>query len=328
MAKKDKSTKIKSPFLSRIMLYSIAFMAVTGLVLVIQSFTGSDDRNSNDNKDFFYTVRAVKIPQNLEFAGEKVPVEYFDTRESLDMELLINAYWHSQTFVLIKKASRYFPVIEKILKEYNIPDDFKYLAIAESGLSNVVSPQEAVGFWQLLEETANEYGLEVSKEVDERYHLEKSTEAACRFFLESYKKYNSWTLAAASFNAGVRGIDRQIDRQKETSYYDLLLSEETARYIFRALALKLVLSDPEEYGFHLDESDFYPEIPYYTVEVDSAITDMADFAKTHSTNYKLLKYLNPWLRENFLSNKNRKTYMIKIPEEGSRNYSRLVKSDS
>jgi len=327
MVKKDKSTNIESSSVSRALVYFIAFLVVSGLVLVIQSFTGSNDGNRSGNIDDFYSVKAIKIPQDLEFAGEKVPLGNFDTRESLDMELLINTYWHSQTFLLIKKANRYFPVIEKILKEYNVPDDFKYLAIAESGLSNVVSPSEAVGFWQLLEETAKDYGLEVSKEVDERYHLEKSTEAACKFFLESYKKYNNWTLAAASFNAGVRGIDRQIDRQKVTGYYDLLLSDETARYVFRALALKLVLSDPEEYGFQLDESDLYPEIPYYTVEVDSAITDMANFAKAHSTNYKLLKFLNPWLRENFLSNKNSERYIIKIPEEGSRKYSELVKSE-
>jgi membrane-bound lytic murein transglycosylase D len=307
--------------------YFIVFIAVSGLVLLIQSFTGSGDSDKGDRDDCLYTVRAVKIPQNLEFAGEKVPVENFDTRESLDMELLINAYWHSQTFLLIKKANRYFPAIEKILKEYNVPDDFKYLAIAESGLTNVISPSKAVGFWQLLEETAKDYGLEVSKEVDERYDPEKSTHAACRFILESYKKYNNWTLAAASFNAGVRGIDRQIERQKETSYYDLLLPDETARYIFRAVALKIVMTDPEKYGFYLEKSDLYPEIPYYTVEVDSSITDMADFAKAHSTNYKLLKFLNPWLRESYLTNKSGKTYIIKIPDKNSRTLSMSGKTE-
>ncbi len=307
--------------------YFAAFMAVSGLVLVIQSFTGSGNGDQGTRDDCFYSVRAVKIPQNLEFAGEKVPVENFDTRESLDMELLINAYWHSQTFLLIKKANRYFPAIEKILKEYNVPDDFKYLAIAESGLTNVISPRKAVGFWQLLEETARDNGLEVSKEVDERYDPEKSTHAACRFILESYEKYKNWTLAAASFNAGVRGIDRQIDRQKETSYYDLLLPDETARYIFRAVALKIIMTDPEKYGFYLDKSDLYPEIPYHTVEVDSSITDMADFAKAHSTNYKLLKFLNPWLRESYLTNKSGKTYIIKIPDENSRTFSGSEKTE-
>jgi membrane-bound lytic murein transglycosylase D len=327
MVKKGKIRGIRNPFISKVLIYFTAFMAVSGLVLVIQSSTGSGDDDKGDRDDCFYSVKAVKIPQNLEFAGERVPVENFDTRESLDMELLINTYWHSQTFLLIKKANRYFPVIETVLKEYNVPDDFKYLAIAESGLSNVVSPSKAVGFWQLLEETARENGLEVSEEVDERYDPERSTRAACMFMLESYEKYKSWTLAAASFNAGVRGIDRQISRQKETSYYDLLLPDETARYIFRALALKIVMADPEKYGFYLDRSDLYPEIPYHIVEVDSSITDMADFAKAHSTNYKLLKLLNPWLRESYLKNKNRKTYMIKIPDENSRNYTWTDKTD-
>ncbi len=326
--KKYKGIKIGSSFISPVLVYFIAFLIVAGLVIVIQSFTGSTDESADDSREVLYGVKAIKIPENLEFAGEKVPVENFDTRERLDMELLINTYWHSQTFLIIKKANRYFPVIEKILERNDIPDDFKYLAIAESGLANVISPKRAVGFWQLMEETAKEHGLEVSKEVDERYHLEKSTEAACRFFKESYSKYNNWTLTAASFNAGARGIDRQIERQKQDNYYDLLLNEETARYIFRALALKLVLSNPAEYGFHYDKSDLYPEIPYYTVEIDTAITDMAKFAELHSTNYKILKYLNPWLRENYLSNRNRKAYTIKIPEKGFRNNSGLLKSEN
>ena len=326
--KKNKGIKISSSFISPVLVYFIVFIIIAGLVLVIQSFTDSTDESAHNNRKVLYGVKAVKIPENLEFAGEKVPVENFDTRERLDMELLINTYWHSQTFLNIKKANRYFPVIEKILKINNIPDDFKYLAIAESGLSNAVSPKRAVGFWQLMEETAKEHGLEVSKEVDERYHLEKSTEAASMFFKESFEKYNNWTLSAASFNAGVRGIDRQIERQKQHNYYDLLLNEETSRYIFRALALKQVLSNPAEYGFHFDKSDLYPEILYYTVKVDTAITDIAKFAELHSTNYKILKYLNPWLRENYLSNKNRKVYTIKIPKKGFRNNSGLLESEN
>ncbi len=326
MVEKNRRINLKNPIISPVLVYVVAFIVIAGLIMVIQSFTGTTGESGHSNQGLFYSVKAVKIPENLEFAGERVPVENFDTREALDMELLINTYWHSQTFLNIKKANRYFPVIEKILSENDIPDDFKYLAIVESGLSNAVSPKQAVGFWQLLEATARENGLEVSKEVDERYHLEKSTIAACKFFKESYAKYGNWTMAAASFNAGVRGIDRQIERQKQEYYYDLLLADETARYIFRVLALKLVLSNPAEYGFQVDTSDLYPGIPYYTVEVDSAIADMADFADLYSTNYKILKYLNPWLRENYLSNKNRKAYTIKIPEKGFRNYSGLKKS--
>ncbi len=240
MVEKNRRINLKNPIISPVLVYVVAFIIIAGLILAIQSFTGTTGESGRSNPELFYSVKAVKIPENLEFAGERVPVENFDTREALDMELLINTYWHSQTFLNIKKANRYFPVIEKILGENDIPDDFKYLAIVESGLSNAVSPRQAVGFWQLLEATARENGLEVSKEVDERYHLEKSTSAACKFFRESYAKYGNWTMAAASFNAGVRGIDRQIERQKQGNYYDLLLADETARYIFRILALKLV----------------------------------------------------------------------------------------
>ncbi len=316
--KNSRRTGIKKPFARPLLIYITALALIVCAGLTIQSFNTADEKTGDENENYNYSVKAVKIPENIEFAGEEVPLKYFDTRESLDRELLINTYWHSQTLLFIKKANRYFPVIEKVLKANNIPDDFKYLTLAESGLANIVSPKHAVGFWQLLEETAKDYGLEITTEVDERYHLEKATEAACKFFRESYEKYNSWTLAAASFNAGRRGIDRQTEKQKQNDYYDLLLSEETARYIFRVLAFKLVLSDPEEYGFYLNDDDLYSEIPYYEVSIDSAITDIAEFAITHSTNYKMIKLLNPWLRENSLAGNSKKSYIIKIPQEGVR----------
>ncbi|HJX71559.1 MAG TPA: lytic transglycosylase domain-containing protein, partial [Bacteroidales bacterium] len=210
------------------------------LAIGIQGFTDSDNENGGNNH--LYTVAAVKIPEDLYFAGEKVPLDNFDTRESLDRELLVNTYFHSQTFLFIKRSARFFPLIEPILEKYGIPDDFKYLSVIESGLENSVSPKQAVGFWQLVEGTAREYGLEVNEEVDERYHIEKSTEVACKYFLESYQKYNNWTLTAASYNAGRNGIDRQIGRQNGNNYYDLLLNDETSRYIFRALTIKMVIT--------------------------------------------------------------------------------------
>ena len=319
--------KIGKPFRLNFLVYIAALAIIVCLGLSIQSFTNSEKNKEVDVENCIYCVKSVKTPQKLEFAGERVPLDNFDIRESLDKELLINTYWHSQTILFIKKANRYFPLIEQVLRANNIPDDFKYLAVAESGLSNVVSPKKAVGFWQLLEGTAKDYGLEVTNEVDERYHLAKSTEAACKFFKESYEVYDSWTLTAASFNAGRRGIDRQIVRQKQNDYYDLLLFEETARYIYRILALKLVMSNPEEYGFYLDKNDFYSTIPYYEVKVDSTITNIAEFALSHSTNYKIVKILNPWLRENSVSNKYNKTYIIKIPQMGIRSYSKVLKSD-
>ncbi len=265
-----------------------------------------------------YGVFALEIPDSLTFAGEKVPLENFDTWESLDRELLVNTYFHSQTLLYIKKTTRYFPVIEPLLNEYNIPEDFKYLPLVESGLSNVVSPAKAVGFWQLMEGTARDYGLEVNAEVDERYHLEKSTRAACKYLLKSYEKYQNWTMVAASYNNGRRGVDRQIEKQDEMNYYNLLLNEETARYIFRILAIKLILEDPQKYGFYFEADDLYQSIPYYEVVVDSSVSSFSEFAENFNTNYKMLKFLNPWLRESYLSNKNGRSYRIKIPEEESR----------
>lgn len=259
-----------------------------------------------------YAIFSADLPAELSFAGEMVPLDYFDIRESLDRELISNMYFHSQSIRYIKLANRYFPEIEKILLENNIPVDFKYLAIAESGLENVVSPAGAVGFWQITKGTGFDYGLEINEEIDERYHLEKATKVACDYLQESFDKYGSWTMAAASYNAGRRGIDRQIDRQKQENYYDLLLNDETSRYIFRILAFKLILENPSDYGFKLSTMDLYQAVEYDTVLVNGPVTDFADFASEHNTNYKLLKFMNPWLRENKLTNSKSKSYVIKI----------------
>jgi hypothetical protein len=300
----------------------IASVAATMLFAGFIATTGYSEGSENDPVDTgngeSFAVYGIDIPHQVDFAGEPMPLDLFDVRESLDRELLSNTYFHSQTIRLIKLANRHFPEIEPILRENLIPDDFKYLAVAESGLSQAVSPVKAVGFWQLLKGTAQEYGLEVNSEVDERYHISKSTRVACKYLIESYRKYGSWTMAAASYNAGRRGIDRQVDRQKISQYYDLLLNEETARYIYRVVAFKLIFEDPEAYGFNLTPKDLYPEIPTYTVEVDSTISHFADFAREHDTNYKILKFLNPWLRDTKLTNSSRKTYEIVLPEKGYR----------
>jgi membrane-bound lytic murein transglycosylase D len=299
----------------------LIFWIIPGVALLIGLSFLTKDYEEIDQADLIrrtYGVFALEIPESLKFAGENVPLENFDTRESLDRELLVNTYFHSQTLLYIKKAPRYFPVIEPILKEHNIPEDFKYLPLAESGLSNAISPASAVGFWQLMEGTARENGLEVNAEVDERYDLEKSTVVACKYLLKSYEKYQNWTMVAASYNNGRRGVERQIEKQNEMDYYDLLLNEETARYIFRILAIKLILEEPEKYGFYFEDHDLYQPIHSYKVTVDSSITSFAEFAKGFNTNYKMLKLLNPWLRETYLSNKKGKTYQINIPEEGVR----------
>jgi len=248
-----------------------------------------------------------------------MPLENFDTRESLEREILISAYRHSSTILIILRANRYLPIIERILKKNNVPDDFKYLVAAESEYSNMVSPAGATGFWQIMPETGREDGMEINTVVDERYDVEKSTQFACDYFLKSYEKFGNWTLAAASYDGGRAGIDEQIDIQHQHNYYDLLLSEETARYIFRVVAYKLIITDPENYGFRIRKEDLYPELNYYEVKVDTAVTDFSTFAEKFSTNYKMLKLLNPWLRKPFLTPKPNKDYLIKIPSEGMRN---------
>ena len=268
--------------------------------------------------DTLYSIQSYKIPDEMVFAGEKLPLENFDTRESLERELLTSAYRHSSTILIIKRAHRYLPLIEKILKENDIPDDFKYLVAAESEYSNMVSPVGATGFWQIMAGAGKEQGMEINTIVDERYHVEKSTQFACDYFRKSYNKYGNWTLAAASYNGGRGRIDEQIKTQNQNDYYDLLLAEETARYIFRAVAYKLVITDPKAYGFDLDEEDLYPELDYYEVKVDTALTDFSSFASHFGTNYKMLKFLNPWLRKPYLTPKANKAYWIKIPAEGMR----------
>ncbi len=291
-----------------------------GTIILIWSLVGfnREGDNEQDRERDIQNVNSFPVPDSLTFAGERVPLENFDTRESFDRELNTNAYRHSSTILLIKRANRYFPVIEPILAKYGIPDDFKYVAVAESDLSNVVSPAKATGFWQFMNSTGIEYGLEVNREVDERYHLGKSTEAACKYFLKSYKKYGNWTIVAASYNRGSNGVNRQIDIQEQSDYYNLLLPEETARYLFRILSFKTIFTDQEKYGFYIPANQLYPEIEYRMVKVDTAVNSFADFAYQQGTNYKILKAFNPWLRQPYLTNKAGKEYSIKVPLEGAR----------
>lgn len=297
-------------------------LTVSAIIIlsIAQSFKGfkSGHEGVNQPTDTLYFIKPFKLPEEVTFAGEKMPLDNFDTRESLERELLISAYRHSSTMLIIMRANRYLPLIENILKKNNVPDDFKYLVAAESEYSNMVSPAGATGFWQIMPETGREEGMEINTVVDERYNVEKSTQFACDYFLKSYEKFGSWTLAAASYDGGRSGVDDQIDIQHQHNYYDLLLSEETARYIFRVVAYKLIITNPENYGFRIGKNDLYPELKYYEVKVDTAVTDFSAFAEKFGTNYKLLKILNPWLRKPFLTQKSNKEYFIKIPSEGMR----------
>jgi membrane-bound lytic murein transglycosylase D len=295
------------------------------ILLIALSFKGFNSSRERicQSIDTIYNIRSFKIPDEVTFAGERMPLDNFDTRESLEREILTSAYRHSSTLLIIKRANRYFPIIERILKKNNIPDDFKYLVAAESEYSNMVSPAGATGFWQIMAETGKEEGLEINNVVDERYDVEKSTQFACDYFLKSYEKYVNWTLAAASYDGGRAAIDEQIEIQHQHNYYDLLLSDETARYIFRAVAYKLIISEPEKYGFTVSKTDLYPELRYSVVKVDTTVTDFSVFAEKFGTNYKMLKLLNPWLRKPFLTSKVKKEYLIKIPEAGMRNFERI-----
>ncbi len=277
----------------------------------VKTTLNESDKNTSET----YQIKALKIPSNLNFAGEKIPIEKADIRERIDRELLVNTYWQSNGLLLFKRANKYFPIIEPILEKNGVPDDFKYLAVIESGLQNVTSPAGAKGFWQIMSATARENGLEVNSNVDERYHLEKATQVACNYLNAAKERFGNWTMAAAAYNAGNAGISRKIDAQKVTDYYDLLLNEETKRYLPRIVAVKEILSNPTKYGFIFEDEDLYYLKPTRFIEVDTAITDIALFSKNLGINYNILKIHNPWLRENKLNNKSRKLYQIKIPSE-------------
>lgn len=263
-----------------------------------------------------YNVYALPIPENMDFAGEPVPLDNPDIMERMDRELLVNTYWQSNALLLFKRANKYFPLIEPLLKKHGLPDDFKYLAVAESGLEYTSSPAGASGIWHFMKGTGLEYGLEINDYVDERYNLEKATMVAAKYLKNSKEKFGSWTMAAASYNAGVGGMNKQINRQSETSYYDLLLNTETSRYVFRILAIKEIMNNPKKYGFNFREKDLYTNIPTFKVKVDKPVEDWAEWVKQYGINYKILKLHNPWLRDTYLKNSSGKEYFIEIPEKG------------
>ncbi|MDR0367853.1 MAG: transglycosylase SLT domain-containing protein [Bacteroidales bacterium] len=313
------------------MLVSVVF--AIGFLLIssasVKKTTETTTHNRNSSPACFsdhYHLYSPPISESLVFAGEKVPLERYDIRESLDRELLVNAYWQSNILLYCKRAYRYFPLMESILKEEGVPEDFKYLALIESGLTNVVSPAKAAGFWQFLKETGIQHGLEVNDEIDERYHLEKSTRAACQYLKRAYEKFGSWVLAAAAYNMGENGVRRTIEEQKVSSYWDLLLNSETARYVYRILAAKLILSNPQEYGIQLHLTDLYQPLTVKNITVNTPVPDLASFANDHDMTYKQLKLLNPWLRSNKLTNKLGKNYTITLIDKKDAVYENQIQS--
>ena len=293
-----------------ISLFSIVFFTH---FFITSSYTSNSDTVHQQGFNSKYNVYSVLKPDNLKFANENIPQSTFDVWERLDKELLKNIYWQSNTLLYFKRANKYFPIIEEILAKNNIPSDFKYLALIESGFEYKVSPSGAAGFWQIMKGTAREYGLEVNYAIDERYHLKKSTEAACKYLQKAYDKFGSWTMAAASYNMGINGVQRQVKKQNTNNYFNLYLNDETSRYVFRIIVIKEIMENARKYGFVFRQNDLYSYPSVKQIRVDSTINNLYSFAQENDINYKILKRFNPWLRTSKLPDESRRVYYLDIP---------------
>jgi len=309
--------KKKSNFI--ILFLSAGFLLMLGLFLLSNKEAATMENKIHSLEQKLYTLAqtcSVPVPEQVEFCGEKIALDRFDLRERFDREINTFTYLHATTLLYLKRANRYFPIIEPLLKENGIPDDFKYLCLIESNLDiRALSPASAAGLWQMLESTGKDYGLEITSEVDERYHIEKATAAACSYFKDAYAKYGNWMDVAISYNAGMNKISSSLSTQQVNSALDLLLVSESSRYLFRILAIKQLFENPHQYGFILKKEDFYPQIPVQKITVSQTIDDIATFAQNYGLNYMLLKEFNPWLRDNKLTVKGGKTYEIAIPKK-------------
>jgi membrane-bound lytic murein transglycosylase D len=307
---------------SGIYFFLIGVFAMIALIIIVTTiFLNNNTTTASEflDGDFpqGYKITSPEIPNYLEFAGEKIPTENFEVFERMDREFISNTYYHSATILALKRATRWFPVIEPILKKNNVPDDFKYLCVAESNMENVISPAGATGFWQFMKEAGEKYDLEINSLVDERYDVWKSTEAACKYLKDSYEMFGSWTLAAASYNMGQDGVTLQMERQKAKDYFNLVINSETSRFVARIVALKYILQNPAAYGYDIKDDEKYKPIEYYEIKLDSSVSDFPDYAKSLGINYFILKMYNPWLRDNYLTNNSKQVYMIKLPTKGS-----------
>ncbi|MGB0862869.1 MAG: lytic transglycosylase domain-containing protein [Saprospiraceae bacterium] len=305
--------------MKKLSIFSVSLAAILTFAF-FSSYKGPDEKQNEQEESIqsnrYGTIRPVELPASMSFAGEPLPLDNFDVMERLDREMIINVYWPSTALANMKRAGRYFPMIESILAEHGVPQDFKYLAIAESGLKNATSSAGAKGIWQFMSKTAKYYGMVIDAEVDERYNIEKATESACKYLKGAHKKFGSWTLAAASYNMGEPRLQRMLKEQHVSSYYDVHLSEETLRYVFRIIAIKEIYSNKEKYGFDLRQEDLYKPFDNYSIlQVNTPIASLADFAQKYGTTYRKLKLYNPWLKKPYLRNKSRRTYKIKIPKQ-------------
>lgn len=311
----------------------ISIIASVGLLIgavaippMVFTSAKNTEKNRYEKPQVLSTTASVNVPDEMVFAGEKITFDRYDFRERMDRELNSFTYFHSTTLLLFKRANRIFPIIEPILREEGLPDDLKYLAVIESNLDpRAVSPARAAGLWQFLESTAKLNGLEVTSEVDERFHIEKSTVSACRYLKNAYEKYRSWSASVLSYNGGQARIANELQNQGASNALDLWLVDETTRYYYRMLAAKLIFENPQQYGFVIRPGQLYKPISFKSVQVSSAIPDLADFAREHGITYAQLKEFNSWLRERKLTNKAGKTYTVLIPEKGSLYYGKEEK---
>ena len=311
----------------KILITGSIIIAIVSTVIICSAINTEKEVESKIEIPNHYnnTIASPYMAPKVSFAGEEVPLNVYWVRENLEHELIIISYQHSKTLHTFKRSPRFFPIIEKILKEEGVPEDFKYLCVAESNLENVVSPAKAAGYWQFLAATAKSYGLVVNEEVDERYDLEKSTRAACKYLKGSKARLGSWALAAAAYNMGEAGVSKQITAQSTQNYWDLFLNQETARYLYRIIAYKMVFEQPQKYGVKLTKADLYYPVPYKEYSVDTSILDLYQFAAEQNITYLELKKLNPWLRNTKLTI-NPQRYTIKLPTKSKIEFFELINS--
>ena len=291
----------------------LSVLAIVGEILICASSREDSEEVLQRAISNNYRIYSPILPDTMSFAGEKVPLSTYYVHEGLDLEVITNMYRHSSTMLYFKRANRYFPIIEPILKKNGIPSDFKYLCVIESGLTNATSPAKAQGFWQFIPSTGANYVLTVNDEIDMRNNLTASTEAACKYIRSLYNKFHSWTAAAAAYNCGENGLARRISKQSTDNYYDLWLNSETSRYVYRILAMKLIMQNPQKYGFHLRQCDLYPPIPTRAATLSGQNVDLYEFARSNGTSYKMLRMLNPWIQTDVLKNKSNQKYMVQLP---------------
>lgn len=297
---------------------TIAAIVLASLAMIGEVFIFATTRESNDDVHrkaikANYHIYAPVLPDTLYFAGERVPMNIYYVRESMDRELMVNMYWHSNILLYMKRAGRFFPVIEPILKKNGVPEDFKYLCVIESGLQNVTSSAKAQGYWQFIKSTGEKYGLTINDDIDMRNNIEASTEAACRYLKDLKQRFGSWTSAAAAYNCGEGGLGRRYKLESVNNYYDVRLNPETARYVFRILAVKQIMQHPQDYGIYIRQCDLYPPIPTQTATLSGRDIDLYEYARQHNCSYKMLRELNPWLINETIKNKADRTYTVKLP---------------